>query len=469
MESVDDQLRARAEVHFKSDLDGVYRRTDRVFLWLMLFQWAFAIVLALVFSPYGWAGKVKVVHAHVWAAVLLGGALSSLPVALILLRPGAAVTRHTVAISQMLWSALLIHLTGGRIETHFHVFGSLAFLAFYRDWKVLIPATVTVAGDHLIRGILWPESVYGITNPEWWRFLEHASWVAFEDVVLVLSCLRGVAEMRATARRQAELELVSLREKEKSGALDAALTQLQQSQEILVRTEKLAAVGQLAASVGHELRNPLAAIRNAHAYVNKRLAAVGGEMNADPRVGQFMAIIERELNASSKIISDLLDFARERPLARQPCPLRPLVEEASALVPQKANVQIHNDVSEELPIPSLDKEQFRQVVVNLVQNAVEAIPPSRAGEVKVSAAVDEGGTLSVRVRDNGQGIPAEVKEKIFQPLFTTKTKGTGLGLAIVSGMVTKHGGSIRVESQPERGTEFIIELPTAVAALREAR
>ena len=98
----------------------------------------------------------------------------------------------------MLMGALLIHLTGGRIETHFHVFGSLAFLAFYRDWRVLVPATIVVALDHLLRGIFWPQSVYGVLVASQWRWLEHAAWVVFEDVFLVVSCLRSVAEMRQT-------------------------------------------------------------------------------------------------------------------------------------------------------------------------------------------------------------------------------------------------------------------------------
>src|SRR5438034_5541534 len=128
--------------------------------------------------------------------------------------PGEAITRHAVAVAQMLWSALLIHLTGGRIETHFHVFGSLAFLAFYRDAKVLIPATIVVSADHFARGILWPESVYGITNPEWWRFLEHAFWVVFENVFLFLACLASVAEMRQLAEQHVRIEMTERASKE---------------------------------------------------------------------------------------------------------------------------------------------------------------------------------------------------------------------------------------------------------------
>jgi len=119
---------------------------------------------------------------------------------------GTKLTRHIIAAAQMLTSALLIHLCGGRIETHFHIFGSLAFLAFYRDWRVLVPATLVVAADHFLRGIFWPESVYGVAWASSWRSVEHAVWVVFEDVVLMTACLRQVREMHAMALRQAELE-----------------------------------------------------------------------------------------------------------------------------------------------------------------------------------------------------------------------------------------------------------------------
>src|SRR5207237_2457895 len=146
------------------------------------------------------------VHLHVWAAVFLGGIITIFPVSLALLRPGETFTRYTIGVAQMLMSALLIHLTGGRIETHFHVFGSLAFLAFYRDWRVLVPATIVVAADHFLRGIFWPQSVYGVLIASQWRWVEHAAWVVFEDVILVMSCLRGTEELRRIAQHTAGLE-----------------------------------------------------------------------------------------------------------------------------------------------------------------------------------------------------------------------------------------------------------------------
>ena len=212
----------RAEARYDTHRQEIFRTTDRTFAGLMIGQWLFAILVAMTYSPYGWQGKVKTVHMHVWVALILGAAITSLPVGLAWLRPGEPLTRHVIAAAQMLWSALLIHLTGGRIETHFHVFGSLAFLAFYRDWPVLITGTLVVAIDHLLRGILWPESVYGIPNPEWWRTLEHASWVIFCISFLVLSCRRSQRDMQFMAEKGAELEALSENQWRNSSAVERA-------------------------------------------------------------------------------------------------------------------------------------------------------------------------------------------------------------------------------------------------------
>ena len=219
------RIAARASELLQERRQRLLRYVDRMFLALMGGQWVFGILVALFFSPYGWEGKQRVIHFHVYTAVFLGGLLSLFPMVLIWRRPGWVVTRHVVAISQMLWSALLIHLSGGRIETHFHVFGSLAFLAFYLDWKVLGSASAVVIADHLLRGLFWPESVYGIVNPEWWRFLEHAFWVVFEDVFLVLACSYGLGELVGAARRQAEVESLRETDQLKSFALEMALAE----------------------------------------------------------------------------------------------------------------------------------------------------------------------------------------------------------------------------------------------------
>src|SRR6516164_1589930 len=196
----------RATTLFHELINRIHRRTDRLFAGLMTFQWLAGIAAAFWITPFAWAGSLNRPHIHVWAAIFLGAVISGLPILFALAKPGEAITRHVIAAGQMLTSALLIHLTGGRIETHFHIFGSLAFLAFYRDWRVLITATLVVAVDHVVRGIYWPQSVFGVLAASPWRVFEHAGWVVFEDIFLAASCLQGTRELKGIARRQAELE-----------------------------------------------------------------------------------------------------------------------------------------------------------------------------------------------------------------------------------------------------------------------
>jgi two-component system sensor histidine kinase HydH len=219
----------RADELFQQQRDAQHRKMDKMFSVLMIVQWVAAILVALFISPYSWEGKEKVFHIHLYLAFFMGGGITLFPVLLAKFKPGWVGTRHVIAVSQMLWSALLIHLTGGRIETHFHIFVSLAFLAFYIDWPVLVTATLVVVADHLVRGFLYPESVYGIVNPEWWRFLEHAFWVVFEDIVLVWSCVSGSKAMKESARRQVEVEALSESNLLKTAALEMTLAEMQAS------------------------------------------------------------------------------------------------------------------------------------------------------------------------------------------------------------------------------------------------
>lgn len=182
------------------------KQVDQLFVWLMAAQYIAGIAIALIVSPQTWIGQTAYVHSHVWFAAIFGAILSGFPVFMARAYPGSVATMHTMAIAQAVWGALLIHLTGGRIETHFHVFGSLAFVAFYRNWKALLTVSLVVAADHAVRGIFWPLSVYGIATESPLRWIEHTVWILMEDVVLFLSCRRGVKELAAVCQNQAELE-----------------------------------------------------------------------------------------------------------------------------------------------------------------------------------------------------------------------------------------------------------------------
>ena len=200
------QVAQRTEDLVRDHREKIYRRTDRLFAGLMALQWLGVLIAAYWVAPRTWEGLSSQVHPHVWTALFLGGAVSFFPILLALLYPGRTLTRHVIAIGQLLMSGLLIHFTGGRSESHFHIFGSLAFLAFYRDWRVLLTASLVTAADHALRGFFWPLSIYGVAVVEPWRWVEHTGWVVFTDTFLIVSIAQSVREMRGIAWQQAKQE-----------------------------------------------------------------------------------------------------------------------------------------------------------------------------------------------------------------------------------------------------------------------
>jgi len=242
-----DTISARTAELFRDQQQSIIEHTSHLFGRLMIFQWFFGMALAIWVSPRTWNGPESHIHPHVWAAVMLGGLITVIPVMFARLQPGKTLTRHTIAVGQMLMSALLIHLSGGRIETHFHVFGSLAILAFYRDWRVLISASAVVYVDHLLRGVLWPESVYGVASASIWRSLEHAGWVVFEVTFLIISIRKSLSEMFLVAERQAKLESlkagIELNVAERTAELTGEIEERKQIQQQLAQAQKIARMG----------------------------------------------------------------------------------------------------------------------------------------------------------------------------------------------------------------------------------
>ena len=213
-------ITVRASQLFNQSCRLLAIRNDRLFARLIVFEWVVAIVLALFLTPVTYAGTQRSVHIHVYAAIFLGFATVSLPLILTYGAAGSALTRHVIAAAQLVMTGLLIDLTGGRIETHFLIFGSLAFLAFYGDWRILVTASVVTAADHILRGAILPRSIYGadVVNP--WRWLEHAGYVVFEDIFLISSCLFGVNQRRGVCLRQAELEVTEAELRESREGLE---------------------------------------------------------------------------------------------------------------------------------------------------------------------------------------------------------------------------------------------------------
>lgn len=199
-------LSPEAEEIYCERLREQRHEANAIFFWLMPVQWAFALTLALVISPRTWTGLSSSIHPHLWAALIGGGLLASAPMMYMRFRPYAVITPHIVAVTQMLFSALLIHITGGRIETHFHVFGSLAILASYLNRGVLITAGTVVVVDHLLRGLFLPQSVYGVAAAGWWRSFEHGGWVVFEIFFLVYFTQRTITRTLRLAAQSAATE-----------------------------------------------------------------------------------------------------------------------------------------------------------------------------------------------------------------------------------------------------------------------
>lgn len=237
--------------------------------------------------------------------------------------------------------------------------------------------------------------------------------------------------------------------------LQAANEELRDAQEQLVRSERLAAVGQLAGGVGHELRNPLGAIKNAVYYIRGKLTASELAEQA-PRVMEFLDIVDDEINASNKIINDLLGFSRVGKPAVTPTTMSKVIKDTLARLAIPENIELNENLGSDAKEIAVDPGQIQQVLINVITNAVQAMP--EGGKLTVGTR-EKNGFQEIDITDTGSGIAGEVKGKIFEPLFTTRAKGIGLGLAVSKSIIDRHGGQIEVKSVAGKGTTFTIKLP----------
>jgi len=231
--------------------------------------------------------------------------------------------------------------------------------------------------------------------------------------------------------------------------------ELREMREELIRSERLAAIGQLAGGVGHELRNPLGAIKNAVYYVKGKVSK-SELVQKEPRVMEFLDIMDDEINTSNKIINDLLGFSRVGKPSVSPTQIEKVIEDALSRTSIPENIELSKKLDTELPQIEIDASQIHQVLVNMISNAVQAMP--EGGKLTIAAREKES-FLEVEIADTGCGIPEEAVDKIFDPLFTTRAKGIGLGLAVCKAIIDRHEGNIEVKSRVGKGTTFIIKLP----------
>jgi signal transduction histidine kinase/putative methionine-R-sulfoxide reductase with GAF domain len=240
--------------------------------------------------------------------------------------------------------------------------------------------------------------------------------------------------------------------------LRVAHQNLERSQEQLIHSEKLSALGQLVAGVAHELNNPLSAVLG-NAYLAEAKAS-------DPRIQRHINGIREGAERASQIVRNLLQFARKLTSSREDMDINDVIERVLALVANTAvtqNISVVRDLAPHLPMTAGDPGQIQQVVLNLVTNAFQAMADA-GGRLTVRSR-PLGGRLHVEVEDTGPGIPAEIRTRIFDPFFTTKAvgQGTGLGLSVAHGIVSAHEGRIWAEEAPAGGARFVIELPVRSA------
>ena len=248
-----------------------------------------------------------------------------------------------------------------------------------------------------------------------------------------------------------------------TSAFNRMVRHLSRTQDELVRSEKLIALGRLSAGVAHEVRNPLNAMKGAIVYLQRQRAD-------DELVCEYTQLVSEEIDRLSQFVSEFLCFARQSVPKPEPTDINRLIDATRNLFEKEAinrGIRLHNQLAADLPAMAVDPYQMEQVLVNVLLNAMDAMPDG--GDITFSSRLLKGQENSgdspwvrLTVEDNGTGIPADQLKNVFDPFYSTKDGGTGLGLPISLGVVENHGGRIRITSQEGLGTSVIIEWPFKV-------
>lgn len=425
---------------FEAQSFEICTRVDRSFSFLMGIQWLAAILVAWLVSPLTWLGSAERSQESLVIAFVFGGIFALPPIFCAYLVPGERVTRYTVAIAQMLFSVLFIHLTGGRIETHFHVFVSLAFIAFYKDVGVLWTAASIVLADHIIRGTMFPLSVYGDMASITWRWMEHGSWIAFENIVLWLGILKIRDELWDMARSKYELV---------------------QSKEEAQRISTMKST--FITNMSHEIRTPLNSIIGFADVLNEADLTKDQKEYASTihRCSESLLVLINDILDISKIENGLLEIDRHRFNVRE---LHEDIQKMFLVRCREKGLQLEVQFDETIPKLAVgDSHRIRQILVNLIGNAVKF---TDRGGVTVQVEKDQEceRTYKWKVKDTGVGIAPENQQKLFRSFGQENASvsrtygGSGLGLVISKNLIELMGGKISLDSQPGKGSTFSFTL-----------
>ena len=232
--------------------------------------------------------------------------------------------------------------------------------------------------------------------------------------------------------------------------------ELKAAQDELIKKERLAAIGQMASVVGHEIRNPLAVINNSIFYIKTKMVK---DSAMDPKIDRHISIIQSEVKQANSIIDEILTYSRARELKPEIAMLNHFLDELLSVYPFPSHIQVVKDFDSRDPVVNIDPDEMRQVLRNLIGNGIEVMP--KGGIVRLATELVEQNWVRIDIADTGPGIPPDVLEKIFTPFYTTKARGTGLGLAVVRKVMDRHNGKVDVETSLGKGTAFKLFLPLA--------
>ena len=456
--------------------------------------YAFGLYIYGLFA-YGFAllyGKWRRYRGSLWGKQL--GAILFALVVTAVLKTAANIVLPLLGVYTLLPVGSVFVLVGAVIYayaiTNFKLFSIQSALDQFRLFPIAYKVAFSIAAVAVLSFALFQIPIV------WWSFADHTTeawkrYLVFSVITALVPNLLLVALVIRTISRplrrltEAAVDVaggaygtqVELKSNDEVGLLAASFNEMSRKMaedierlralnEHLVRAEKLAAAGALAAGVAHEVNNPLASISSLIQIIQSR--PLNEDKEAETR--EMLRLISTQIERISQVLRDMLDFARQRPPVRAPLDLTRVVESSLRLAAFDKGfkrLKVTTDFDERVPKVSADPDQLQQVFLNLLLNARDAMP--EGGDLRVSLSFDdEAREVTVEVADTGHGIPEEVLPHVFDPFFTTKRAGAGLGLAVCYGIVTAHGGRVAVESGGGRsGASVRVTLPADEAAAAE--